>query len=115
MYKIYNVGRNVRGMHSGMMQRGYGCELAMVNIRACAGYGDQLIGIISRSGQARVSCRANSLLFASLFYLAMAESPQQGSSTEDADQRTEQMPFIPKQLAWMDRLIVSTDATKNEE
>ena len=47
------------------------------------------------SGQACVSCNTNLFLFASLLYLAMAESPQQGSSTGDADQRTEQMPSPP--------------------
>ena len=26
MRRIYNVGRNIRGMHSGRLRRGYGCD-----------------------------------------------------------------------------------------
>ena len=53
-----------------------------------------------------MSCSTNSFLFATLRDLALTERPQQGSSTGDADQGTEQPPFTPEQLAWIDRLVV---------
>ena len=56
MRRTYDIGRNIRRTHSGMMRRGYSCKYA----RTCAGYDNQLIGIGSPSDQACASCSMNS-------------------------------------------------------